>query len=193
MLEDIENISTIFSIGALIVALATIYFPWRTRQSERYLDQAILSLERAYSVLTSNDKQVQPPSSDRLNWLTCARLILKYKKIKELINCKEHKLICDEQEEYWRHKFYLSLNATTSLVPAYYDGDVTIRKLAIEPKSAIVIHEFVKWPSNQQDVIDSLDCQNILNDPKRLQGDIGLKAYLKSIPNLNEYLCSKRS
>ncbi len=89
-----STLGTIFAGVSALAAAAAIYFPWRTQKSQKFLDQATLSLERAYEALSSGGQQIQPPNPDRLNWLTAARHIEQYRRLKKLIKCKEHQLIC---------------------------------------------------------------------------------------------------
>lgn len=179
-----SSISAIFAGVSALVAAAAIYFPWRTQKSQRFLDQATLSLERAYEAFSSNGLKIQPPNPDRLNWLTAARHIEQYRRLKNLIECNEHKLVCEEQEEYWRHKFYVCLDAQNPLLLDYYkEQTASHRQLGIEPKSAIIVHDFAKWPDEKPDPIDLANVDSILKTGKVLQGNIGLQRYLESLPS----------
>ncbi len=180
----ISTLSAIFSGIAVFISVAAIYFPWRTQKSQKFLDQATLSLERAYEALSSGGQRIQPPNPDRLNWLTAARHIEQYKRLKNLIKCNEHLLVCEEQEEYWRHRFHICLDAPNPLLQDYYQERVQPNKrLGIEPKSAIIVHDFAKWPNGKQDPIDLANVNSILKLGKVLQGNIGLRLYLESLPS----------
>lgn len=182
-----SSLSAVFAGVSALAAAAAIYFPWRTQKSQKYLDQATLSLERAYEALSSRGQQIQPPSPDRLNWLTAARHIEQYRRLKKLIDCKEHQLVCEEQEEYWRHKFYVCLDAPNPLLPDYYqERTQPHRQQGIEPRSAIIVHDFAKWPDGKHDPIDLANVDSILNLGKVLQGNIGLRLYLESLPSFRD-------
>jgi len=57
-----------------IVSMAAVLLPMRVQRSQRMLDQAIQSLERAYEALSASADS-GPPIADRLAWLTAARLL----------------------------------------------------------------------------------------------------------------------
>lgn len=186
-IEWIPTLSTLFAGVSALAAAAAIYFPWRTQKSQKFLDQATLSLERAYEALSNGGQEIQPPAPDRLNWLTAARHIEQYRRLKKLIKCEEHQLVCEEQEEYWRHKFHVCLNTSRPLLLDYYNERLRPeRQLGIEPSSAIIIHDFAKWPDGKEDPIDSADIDSILKRGKVLQGNIGLRSYLETLPRYRE-------
>jgi hypothetical protein len=116
--------STIFAGISALVAAAAIYFPARSQVSQKLLDQAQLSLERAYDALSRNGQEISPPAPDRLNWLTAARHIQRYKSLKSKLTDTTHRVICEEQEEYWRHRIYLCLQSPQVLQPTYFQGAI---------------------------------------------------------------------
>lgn len=177
------TLTTLFAGISAFAAAAAIYVPWRTLKSQKFLDQATLSLERAYDALSGGEQQIQPPTPDRLNWLTAARHIEQYRRLKKLVIYEEHQLVCEEQEEYWRHKFYVCLNSPNPLLPDYYQERLQPnRQLGIEPKSAIIVHDFAKWPDGKKDPIELANVDAILKFGKVLQGNLGLRRYLESLP-----------
>lgn len=180
-------LSTIFAGISAIAAAAAIFFPWRTQKSQKFLEQATLSLERAYEALSNSGQKIQPPLPDRLNWLTAARHIEQYRRLKQLIACKEHQLVCEEQEEYWRHKFYICLDTQPPLLPDYYREQTQHpRQLGIEPRSAVIVHDFAKWPDGKKDPIDLADVESVLKIGKVLQWNIGLRLYLEGLPGYRD-------
>lgn len=183
-LSDTASIaSALFAGVSALVAAAAIYFPARTNESQQTLDQAIRSLERAYEALSNGDTKVQPPASDRLNWLTAARHIQRYKVLKKSITHKIHLTICEEQEEYWRHKFYTCLDSPDLFQPMYYMEKPTSPPTSgVEPRSALVVHAFTKWPDGRPDPIDLVDVDALVQNEKALEGNYGLRAYLENLP-----------
>lgn len=180
-------LSSLFAGLSALAAVAAIYFPWRTQKSQRFLDQSTLSLERAYEVLSSNGQIIQPPAPDRLNWLTTARHLERYQRLKELIKCEEHQLVCEEHEEYWRHRFHVCLNGSKPIMLGYYQENLLSEgQLGIEPKSAIIVHDFAKWPDGKNDPVDLADIESILNRENFLKGNSGLRYYLESLPDYNK-------
>ncbi|WP_136066611.1 hypothetical protein [Modicisalibacter radicis] len=186
-IDWVPTLTILFAGGSAIAAAAAIFFPWRTHKSQQFLEQAILTLSRAYEALSCNGQEIQPPKSNRLNWLTSARHIEQYRRLKQLIVCKEHKLVCEDQEEYWRHRFYECLKTPTPLSPSYYrDEPKPNGQLGIEPTSAIIIHDFANWPDGKQDPIDLADVDSILKRNQVLKGNIGLRGYLESFPRYKD-------
>lgn len=180
MSDYISIASAVFTGVSAFSAAYAIIAQSRTMESERYLSQCIQTLERAFNALAgdqSNDKAIQ---ADRLNWLTSARHIERFKEIKKKIKRKEHVLICNEQEEHWRHQFYLLLNNPQIILPGFYEENIASGKSAIEPRSAIIIHDFAKWPDKRPDPIEFADVETILKYRKVLEGNIGLRIYLGS-------------
>ena len=179
--------STVLAGISALAAAVAIYVPWRTQKSQKILDQATITLERAYEVLSCGGNKIQPPAPDRLNWITCARNIEQYRNLKKLIKNKEHQLVCEGQEEYWRHKFYLYLNMPNPLLLEFYKKPRQPHKgLGINPKSAIIIHDFASFPDNKKDPLNLANIDAILERGKVLQENIGLNLYLKSLQEYSE-------
>lgn len=178
-----STVSAVFAGISAFVAAAAIYFSWRMQNSQEILNQAVLSLERAYRSLTQDEQQVQPPAPDRLNWLTAARHIERYKKLKAKLTIETHRTVCEEHEEYWRHKIYVCLDAPQQLALSYYSEKLQPeRRAGIEPRSALVVHEFAKWPEGREDPIDEVDAAAIVLRGDALEGNYGLRQYLESLP-----------
>lgn len=182
-----STVSTVFAGLSALVAAAAIYIPWRVQNSQEILHQAVLSLERAYAALSRNGKEVGPPAPDRLNWLTAARHIEQYRTLKTKVALDTHRIVCEEHEEYWRHLFYQCLEAPSVLTASYYrDKPQPNQRLGIEPKSAIIVHHFAKWPEGREDPIDKVDVKDILARGQVLKGNYGLRQYLESLPGYRE-------
>lgn len=170
--------SEVIAVAAVLIAVAGVFVPWWYQRNQLLLEQAIKSLERAYEALTDKGQGVSPPQADRLNWLTAARHIERYKRIKAKIVCAgTHRLLCEEHEEYWRHQFYLCLKESSRLPIGYY------QRGPIEPQSAIIVHGFAEWPGGMRDPIEGTDTGKILTEtPVILKRNYGLGFYLKSLP-----------
>lgn len=179
----VSTASAFFAGISALVAAAAIYFPWRVQNSQEILHQSILSLERAFAALSNNGQEVGPPAPDRLNWLTAARHIEQYRRLKTKLTLKTHRIVCEEHEEHWRHQFYTCLDAPTALTTAYYsEKQLPDRRAQIEPKSAIIVHNFAKWPEGRDDPIDKANVAAILARGEVLKGNYGLRDYLESLP-----------
>lgn len=172
--------STLFAGGSTLIAAFAIYYQARVQNNQKLLDQAQLSLERAYETLSTDGKVLSPPSPVRLNWLTAARHIQRYKILKSQLKDKTHITICEEQEEYWRHRIYLCLATKEPIQPSYYQEKLGEHRMqAIDPTSALVIHAFAKWPKDRADPLDSADSEELIEKGCALQGNPGLQAYIE--------------
>ena len=127
------------------------------------LEQALLSLEWAYKGLTDNSKHI-PPKADRLNWLTTARHICRYKELSKEIEVNIYKIICSEHEEYWRHQFYLALDHKIFRNKDYF---MNARQGTnpwggnIEILSAKIVKDFSSWPKDKVDPMSTAGEVNI--------------------------------
>ncbi|MNV56146.1 hypothetical protein D3C71_1484170 [compost metagenome] len=115
-------------------------------------EQAILSLIRAWEIFTE-DGTAPRPKSDRLVWLTTARHLERYRRLRGLMRCPgAQNVILDEHEEYWRHRFYAFIEPI-ALQQDFYGKLSDANR--IEPRSAFVIIKFAGW-SSSEDPIDSV-------------------------------------
>jgi hypothetical protein len=156
----------------------------RTRDADKELvGQALRSLEWAYSALTDDGATV-PPKADRLNWLTCARHLLRHSKLSERIKSETYQLVHAEHEEYWRHKFYLALNHQALLSTRYFTADERNPwPENIEVSSAMVIVKFSSWPEDKKDPTDEVNRAAMAEDGAVFKGFAGrgLRAYIEAL------------
>ncbi|MBB3291683.1 hypothetical protein FHT39_000322 [Mitsuaria sp. BK045] len=173
------GLSAIFAAVSAILSARTIKVQQQTQASQAILQQAELSLQWAWEALTEQGKHVDPPLADRLNWLTAARHIERYKQLKLAITDSAHKTICEEREEFWRHRFYLSLPAKTYLQPGYLRTQTPMQN-GLEKTSVAVVFAFSSWPESKQDPIADVHVQNLLEGSKVLNGKPGLRAFIET-------------
>ncbi|MCX2706051.1 MULTISPECIES: hypothetical protein [Pseudomonas] len=117
------------------------------RENERLLNHATTTLERAFSALMGGNIALSFPPSDRLAWLTAARLITEYQNTKVRISSSQLLQECESHEEHWRHQFYLKLNEITRQSQDYYATG------SIQKSSAVIVHAFSDWPEGKVDTI----------------------------------------
>lgn len=153
----------------------------RIRDADKeLLTQAQKSLEWAYNSLT-NDGENIPPKADRLNWLTCARHLLRQKTISRQIQSAIYKTVHAEHEEFWRHKFYIALDHSQLNGAGYYSKQSHDSwPENIEISSAMTVVKFSNWPKEQKDPTDEVDREAILQDKEALVGRAGrgLRSYV---------------
>lgn len=199
---DAPLISVVISLLSVCAAAFSAYYAFRSNQisatvlkkddSRSLLEQAQLSLERAYNTLTDGGRNISPPLPSRLNWLTTARYIERYKDLKSRITDKTHRLICDQQEEYWRHRFHLVLDHESFNQKTYFSSKSSENTAeSIEPRSAVVIFAFSKWNEQQIDPIDAVKIDDYISDGKIFNGRPGFKLYIESYMQRNKQNSAK--
>jgi len=178
-LADIfAGLSVLIALLSGVVAYFSIIVPRRAQKSQEMRDQAVLSLDRAFQVLAGTTMPGEAPAPDRLSWLTAARLLVQYQRLKSKVLLEEHTLVLDEQEEYWRHRFYLLLQPTARVAPSYFSG--ANGQSGIHLDSAVVIYRFVRWPEGRTDPIDGV------------VGDVSAEeAAFKGFPGLRDFLSQR--
>lgn len=173
--DIIAAVSAIIALTSGVVAYFSIIVPRRAQKSLEMRDQAVLSLDRAYQVLTGCSAPGEPPAADRLSWLTAARLLVQYQRLKGKVVLEEHKLVLEEQEEYWRHRFDLLLQPTSAVGVSYFSGPRGQAGIYLD--SAVVVYRFARWPEGKADPIDDA------------VGDVDVnEAAFKGFPSLREFL-----
>ena len=166
------NLATFQAIGSLAIACSAIvaFFLYRLnlnrhkdedayKESYTFLKEAINNLERAFEIFTDNGTNISPPRNDRLLWLTTARMILRFNKLRSRINISEHIDIVDEHEEYWRFQFYKLLDENKSnFTKTYFNpsgkphsGECVARN------SMAVIFSFTRWKKGAKDPMEEVD------------------------------------
>jgi hypothetical protein len=193
-----EEWRTIFSGFTLISVLFVVLNYWLARnkaksdaelsKEKEICDQAVKAIERAFSSLTGEKEAKEAPEPNRLNWLTSARLILKFKELKSLLKTDLYKLICSEHEEHWRHQFYLCLSHSELLSTLYYQDKKMLpnSRENIDPRSALIIANFTQWPPGLDDPIDKVDKNRLINDGYTLNGRSGIRGYINILNDERE-------
>ncbi len=179
MLEFLGNfwLSDWIAVCAVIVAIVSLSVTWRSAAGQRrmqndreVLNQLILSLERSYSALSTNETPRVKLSRDRLAWLTAARHLIAYKELKQRLKTKLYQALCDEHEEFWRHQFYVLLEGADS---ADFFKPVDLDEMNqenIDPTSAAVVYAFSKWPDGRVDPLDAVSFEKIVKENDLFSG-----------------------
>lgn len=179
-LELVRTIASVLTVVSIVIA----YLNYRTSQKKSLADlqaqkdkeifeQAIQSLKWAYETITEGMENGIPDPS-RLKWLTGARHISRYYKLKELLLTETYKLICEENEEYWRHRFYVLLDQQALRNKQYYmDTSQSEWPENIELKSAMVINDFSNWQESKVDPLDDIEKSSLIQNGKPFHGNCG--------------------
>lgn len=174
--DIIASIAAAIALGSAATSIFAIYIPWRNVHDGEVFKEAIRALEHAYESLTDDGKNVSPPRADRLNWLTAARHLQTYKTLKGRLKTNLYFSLCEENEEYWRHQFYIALLRDPNHTLAYYQNG------NIEPLSAIALFHFTSWPKNKQDPLNTIDVESLFSESEAMRMNVGLREYLKTFP-----------
>lgn len=159
-----------------------------------YFNHAVKSLERAYeALLTRNSRNnadnglpLVQPSTDRLAWLTCARLLLSAKAISRQISQTSLGLraLYEGEEEYWRHQFYELFNdtKTSGMVrhPSFFANPGVRGGTELDERSIRVVFEFTDWPANRVDPIDAVTLYSLDELNKMNASMSGVRGYVMS-------------
>jgi hypothetical protein len=176
---SLEELRTIFSGFTLISVIFVVLNYWLSRnktkqdleltKDKEICEQAIIAIERAYTSLTSGKVKYEIPDASRLNWLTSARQITRFKELKIELKTDLYQLVCSEHEEHWKHEFYLSLKHNEFISPSYFQSN------NIELTSALVVINFKQWEPGAKDPLDDIDANKLINDGYTLKGQHGLR------------------
>jgi hypothetical protein len=189
IIEFIKIALTSFAFFSAIVAYKAYRANLRKIEEDRIRDrdkelllQVQKSLQWAYDSLTDEGKTI-PPKADRLNWLTCARHLLRARKLGEKISSNTYQIIYQETEEFWRHRFYLALDNPATLSPAYFGKRrSSFTGEQIEPRSAKTIIEFSAWKQETEDPIDFVELSLISSDTHGISlASKGFNQYLSEL------------
>ncbi|UEP21386.1 hypothetical protein LL999_15875 [Burkholderia ambifaria] len=182
----LKLIATIASPIIAVIALCVsgyisrkaILTPQQDRESKNHLDQAILSMQRAHGALT-NEERDELAKPHRGNWLRAARHIETYKTLKQGITEPSHKVMCEDHEEYWRHRVHEAIGMYALRQPGWYEEDRANKRSELEPRSLIIVYGFASWPDDKTDPIDVADISAIAANHDVRKGNHGLRAYLE--------------
>lgn len=165
-------------------------------RDEKFVDQVKMSYEWAFNVLTDNGQRI-PPKADRINWLTCARHLERAKRISALISTPALAAVLAEHEEFWRHRFYTSLDSLVLRSWKYYASrDASAPFIEnIEITSAMIIIDFSNWRKGSTDPTDDVDRDKLTKEGNPFHGSAGsgLEEYVAQVKINIENLYKNKS
>ncbi|WP_410474517.1 hypothetical protein [Guyparkeria sp. TX1] len=191
-----EVARTIFS-GLTLLSIAVAYLSYRAskkkqeadnrvKRDKEIADQASLSLRWAYDVLSDGADENSAPLANRLSWLTSARHLIRYRWLRASIKTETQAVILAEQEEYWRHRFYVLLDHPELKSKQYYMNERDpLWPEKIDPTSALVIADFSNWPKEATDPLDKINRADLVNNGSPFGGNIG-KGVIEYTKELNK-------
>jgi hypothetical protein len=189
--EWLKVIISFATFGSIVIAYLAYRANLQKIQEDRIcnrdkelLAQTEKSMSWAYNVLT-NETKTTPPEPNRLNWLTCARHLLRCRELAGQITSSTYKTLHAESEEYWRHKFYTALSHKNLRIRHYY-ADQTNPDWPenIEISSALVVVDFSNWKKGSVDPIDRVDRDALIKSGGGIKGGwagSGLEQYIRHL------------
>jgi hypothetical protein len=179
----------ILSLISLFIALSKNIKDRQYANDKELVEQLKQSLELAFKSLVTNNSNELPPTNNRLRWLTAARHISRYRKLKLSLKTSLYKTICEEHEEYWRDKVYnlLALIDNSSFFECINPEEM--EKEEIDLTSAAVVYSFSVWQQEKSDPLDNMSLEEIIQKYKELLTPYRLhRPFLdyaeKKVPNL---------
>ena len=153
--------STVFAGCSALIAAWAVHVPSKNQHDQKLLEEAALSLERAYDALNEGSEHSAPPQPSRLNWLACARHIQSFKWLKAKMTVSLYKDLCAEHEMFWQHQFYLRFTSNPVEYSYYFEK--------LDSKSVLIVYAFAFAENDKPDAI----------------GDVDLNVLLASIPKVH--------
>ncbi|ELO1025276.1 hypothetical protein [Pseudomonas aeruginosa] len=153
------EISPFLVAAGVIAALLTLGFNQARSSSDDYLESASEFLSKAFETLDRSKDSEGRPLNDRMVWLTASRLLATSELIAEKIMFESHKLIWQEQQEYWRGRMRDLVSPRGHGFPSEYyaasprdfimvSGDA---RQPLSETSLAAIYRFIEWPKNRVD------------------------------------------
>lgn len=170
--DQIAVIAAAISSVSAGISVIAIYVPWRNNHDSEIFRESILALERSFQSLMRDGPPDGLPLADRVAWLTAARHLESFKKLRGSLKSKLFQRLAAEHEEFWRNEFYLALVRNRFIPESYFEQG------QIEPRSAVIIFGFAAWPNGREDPIDNLDIPALFEESNLLAGNHGLRHYL---------------
>ena len=156
------------SLAAFGISLFSASFTlWKHCKDRQYADDKELlelleqSIRLAYEAIATENGT---PTNIPLRWRTSARHIVRYQSLKPSLKTKLYKTLCDEQEEYWRERFYALLQRITDrdfFTSINLDG---MEKEYIELKAAAVVYSMSVWPQGKPEPHDDVNLESLVQD-----------------------------
>ena len=169
----------IISIGSFGFTVCKSINDRKYADDKELLEQLKQSLRLAYEAVEAGNGL---PTNIPIRWLTSARHIVRYRKLKTFLKTNLYITICDEQEEYWSNRFYTLLQGITA--PTFFEciNPEKMEKEQIEPISAAIVCSMSVCPKGKPDPIDAQSFELIV---ERFELFLPLHRYFR------EYIKSK--
>lgn len=150
------------------------------KASETYLKESLSLLDKSYEIFVSEG--ASPPANDRLLWLSTARMIVRFQKMRQRILEADHIAVADENEEHTRLKFYTVLGRNKDNFNQEYFCPTGDRYSGdnIHRKSLAVVFSFARWREGMPDPLDEVDDIDLFARGALPIDQYGAEMYLES-------------
>lgn len=130
--------------------------------SKTYLNESTALLDKAYNIFVQ--KGTDPPANDRLMWLSTARMIVRFQRMRVRISEADHIAVIDENEEYTRGRFSALLGGNKDkFTRKYFCPSVDLYSADnVSRKSIAIVFGFARWKSDIPDPLSEVDDIEIL-------------------------------
>lgn len=138
----------------------------RRAHDKEVFEQLCKCYEWAFMALKGKSLASGPPLADRLAWLNAARHIVRASKLAKEIGTPTFRMLQQENEEYWRFRFYELLNHPSLGRAEYYSvphPEENELEHNIYLPSAVIIANFLTW--NERDPIEDVDLHAAIESP----------------------------
>jgi hypothetical protein len=158
------------ALSSFLVSGTALIITWiknvrdRTRADDKeLLEHLKFSLEQAYGAVARSGESGEVPRQDRLGWMSGARHLIRYWELRRSLKTGLFKAICEELEEYWRHRFYMILRKIDGSRFFVWINQDQMDEETIEPKSAAIVFAFSQWKEGLPDPLDTWSFEQIVS------------------------------
>ncbi|WP_319409122.1 hypothetical protein [uncultured Desulfosarcina sp.] len=160
----------IIAVLAFIVSAVSLGITWKKNVKDKNYgcDKELFenlknSLESAYAAITVDEAKSPTPSDQRIDWLTAARHIQRYRELRQNFETRLFQVLMDEQEEYWRNKFYILLKTIKS--GSFFQSiDSEMEEECIDVRSAAVVYSFAQWKKGFGDPMENVELEEMIKE-----------------------------
>ncbi|MCC7312416.1 MAG: hypothetical protein IT510_14350 [Sulfuritalea sp.] len=151
----------------------------KRKASETFLKESTSLLDRAYEIFVQDG--MDPPANDRLLWLSTARMIVRFQKMRKRISEADHIAVVDENEEYARGRFSSLLRQNQDNFSREYFCSSSDLYCAdnVSRKALVVVFGFARWREDIPDPLSEVDDIELLARGALPIDQYGAESYLE--------------
>jgi len=170
------------SLVAAILFYKNLVWLQSSQKSKEFADCAIAALESAYKALMDGCPD-DTPQNCRGNWISCARQLEFFRRLKAQVSSSEYMTKCGQVEERYRHRFHSALCLIPCKVESYFASSADDTELGLEPRSLAVVFSFA-FNEKFDDPLEKVSVQALLGSSTAIKYNRALKIYLVRLGEL---------